>query len=140
MSSARARDEDRGAHALDTADAADAAEYPRAADALEHPRPGTPPIPVSSFVGRGPEIAALTSLFATGRLVSLVGPGGSGKTRLALEVLRHLPAGADRGRVTFVAMDLITDAALVDSKVAAALGIRDRPGVPAGASITSTLM
>jgi predicted ATPase/DNA-binding CsgD family transcriptional regulator/DNA-binding XRE family transcriptional regulator len=176
MSSARAREEDRGAQAVrvralrtrfglsqeqlatelgvssvtvrrwENERSAMSAATRRKLDALdtpdapEHPRPGTPPIPVSSFVGREPEIAALTALFATGRLVSLVGPGGSGKTRLALEVLRRPPADSDPGRVTFVAMDLITDAALVDTKVAAALGIRDRPGLPAGASITSTLV
>src|SRR5216683_1950770 len=61
-------------------------------DAPEHPPPGTPPIPVSSFVGREHEIAALTALLAASRLLSLVGPGGSGKTRLALEVMRRLPA------------------------------------------------
>lgn len=109
------------------------------AGAPEHPAPGTPPIPVSSFVGREREIAALTALLAASRLVSLVGPGGSGKTRLALEVLRLLPADAEHAGVTFVAMDLITDAALVDTRVAAALGIRDRPGAPASASITGTL-
>ncbi len=53
--------------------------------------------------------------------------------------MRRLPADAEHVQVTFVAMDLITDAALVDTRVAAALGVRDRPGAPAGASITGTL-
>jgi non-specific serine/threonine protein kinase len=109
------------------------------ADTPRQPPPGTPPVPLSSFVGREPEIAALTRLLSAGRLISLVGPGGSGKTRLALEVLRRLPADAGHVRPIFVALDLISDAALVDARVAAALGIRDRPGVPATAAITGAL-
>jgi predicted ATPase/DNA-binding CsgD family transcriptional regulator len=127
MSSARALDDNGRLDELDRADAPD------------HPLPGTPPAPASSFVGREPEIAELTALLATSRLLSLVGPGGTGKTRLALEVLRRRPADTASDRLTFVAMDVITDAALVDSRVAAALGIRDRPGASLGAAITSTL-
>jgi len=176
MSSARARDEDRGAQATrvralrirlgltqeqlaarlgvssvsvrrwENARYGMSAMARRKLDDLDqeqppqHPPAGTPPIPLSSFVGREPEIAAVTALLASSRLVSLIGPGGSGKTRLALEVLRRPPADAEPVRATFVAMDMITDAALVDTRVAAALGIRDRPGAPAGASITSALM
>jgi predicted ATPase/DNA-binding XRE family transcriptional regulator len=105
----------------------------------ERPALGTPQLPLSSFVGREPEIAALTSLLAAGRLATLVGPGGSGKTRLILELLRRWPAPTDGIRVVFVAMDLISDPALVDTRVAAALGIRDRPGAPAAAAIASSL-
>jgi transcriptional regulator with XRE-family HTH domain len=51
---------------------------------LEQPDPappppaGSPPVPLSSFVGREPEIASLTALLSASRLVSLVGPGGAG--------------------------------------------------------------
>src|SRR5215472_1044187 len=49
--------------------------------------PGTPPVPPSSFIGREPEIAALFAALGATRLLSLVGPGGAGKTRLALELI-----------------------------------------------------
>jgi predicted ATPase/DNA-binding CsgD family transcriptional regulator/DNA-binding transcriptional regulator YiaG/Tfp pilus assembly protein PilF len=107
------------------------------AAAPQQPPRAMPPVPVSSFVGREPEIAALTSLLSASRLVSLVGPGGSGKTRLALEVLRR--RRGDAAAVTFVALNLISDAAPVDTWVAAALGLRDEPGAPAVAAIGSSL-
>ncbi|MHB8576255.1 MAG: helix-turn-helix domain-containing protein, partial [Dehalococcoidia bacterium] len=47
---------------------------------------GNLPRPVSSFVGRGQELAALLPLLAGERLITLIGPGGSGKTRLAIEL------------------------------------------------------
>jgi predicted ATPase/DNA-binding CsgD family transcriptional regulator/DNA-binding XRE family transcriptional regulator len=108
-----------------------------AATAADQAPRATPPVPVSSFVGREAEIAALTSLLPASRLISLVGPGGSGKTRLALEVLRRRTA--DAADVTFVALSLISDPALVDTWVAAALGLRDQPAAPAVASISSAL-
>lgn len=46
------------------------------------------PIALTSFVGRKRETADIAQLLAGARLVSLVGPGGSGKTRLALQVSR----------------------------------------------------
>jgi transcriptional regulator with XRE-family HTH domain len=65
-------------------------------DDQARPSPGRPPVPISSFVGREREIAAVTRLLTVGRLTSLAGPGGAGKTRLILEVLRHRPAGGPR--------------------------------------------
>jgi hypothetical protein len=51
--------------------------------AQEH-LPGNPPPETSSFVGRERELAEVRSLLASGRLLTLIGPGGCGKTRLAL--------------------------------------------------------
>src|SRR5580693_423562 len=65
-------------------------------DDEEEARPGRPPAPISSLVGREAEIGTVTGLLGAGRLTSLVGPGGAGKTRLILEVLRRRPAGALR--------------------------------------------
>jgi predicted ATPase/DNA-binding CsgD family transcriptional regulator len=105
----------------------------------DHARPsaGRPPVPISSFVGREREITTVTRLLAAGRLTSLVGPGGAGKTRLMLEVLRRRPAGALRA--VFVALDRISDPALTDTRVAAALGLRDQPGLAAAAAVTEAL-
>ncbi len=51
------------------------------------------PAQLTSFVGRSRELAELGRLFARARLITLTGPGGSGKTRLALEFVARLPAG-----------------------------------------------
>jgi non-specific serine/threonine protein kinase len=119
-------------------------------DAARATGPGAPPAPVSAFVGRESEIEALTALLAAGRLVTLVGPGGAGKTRLALEVVRRQgkPERKAQGtpqrkpqeksqarqerkpqvRVVFITLEGLSDPALVDGRVAAALGIRDGKG------------
>ncbi|MGD0557002.1 MAG: tetratricopeptide repeat protein [Streptosporangiaceae bacterium] len=106
-------------------------------EAAPQPSSGAPPVPLSSFVGRTSEIASVTTALTTSRLLCLVGPGGAGKTRLALEVLRH--QSADTHRVVFVAMDQLSDPALVNARVATALGVRDKPGVPDTAAITESL-
>jgi predicted ATPase/DNA-binding SARP family transcriptional activator len=51
--------------------------------------PGNLPAPVTSFVGRGDELARLDALLDSGRLVTVIGAGGAGKTRLALETARR---------------------------------------------------
>ena len=61
-----------------------------ASDALLSPREGNLPTPLSTFVGRHRELERLTAMIVMHRLVSVVGPGGSGKTRLALEALGSL--------------------------------------------------
>lgn len=80
------------------------------------------PAPANSFVGREREVRDIAALLETARLVSLTGPGGTGKTRLALrvgaEVLDRFPAG-----VWFVDLTETRDAAGVSQSVAAALGV-----------------
>jgi predicted ATPase/class 3 adenylate cyclase len=92
-------------------------------------RPNNLPAQLTSFVGREAEIAAAGELLDRARLVTLTGPGGTGKTRLALQLaaerLSRYPDGA-----FFVELAPITDPALVISAVAAAVGVReavDRP-------------
>ena len=72
------------------------------------------------------------------RLVTVTGPGGVGKTRLAGEVARRV---ADRfaDGVWLVELAAVTDPARVPSAVAAALGIRERPGVPVADSLAGVL-
>jgi predicted ATPase/DNA-binding SARP family transcriptional activator len=79
--------------------------------------PSRLPAQLTSFVGRDAELAQLARLLAAGRLVTVVGPGGAGKTRLVLEAAAGDPAGA-RGRVWFVSLaglsapDQLADAVL----------------------------
>ncbi len=67
-----------------------------AATAPSVPPPGNVPLPLTSFVGRSVELARLAELTASARIVTLTGPGGCGKTRLALEATRRLQATAGR--------------------------------------------
>lgn len=73
--------------------------------------------PTTRFIGREDEVAALRSLMAGYRLVTLSGPGGAGKTRLATEVTRD-----DSDRVLVELAD-VSDPAEVDRAVAAAIGV-----------------
>ncbi|HEX2088775.1 MAG TPA: adenylate/guanylate cyclase domain-containing protein [Actinomycetota bacterium] len=91
-------------------------------------RPNNLPVQLTSFVGRLEEIDAVGGLVRRTRLVTLSGPGGSGKTRLALEVARETLADFPDGAF-FVDLAAITDPELVPSAVAQALDI---PGEPAG--------
>ncbi|MGW1511573.1 ATP-binding protein [Streptomyces sp. NPDC002394] len=77
------------------------------------------PAPLTDFVGRGRERERLASLVAAARLVTLVGPGGAGKTRLALEVGAGLP-----GEVRFVDLGAVSASTEVVEAFAAALGVR----------------
>ncbi|GAB1643246.1 adenylate/guanylate cyclase domain-containing protein [Krasilnikovia sp. MM14-A1259] len=107
------------------------------------PRPRTPgaprhnlPAPVSSFIGRRSELAELTALVAEHRLVTVVGGGGAGKTRLALaaaeQLLTAYPDGAWLVDVAGSVDDLPRRPAEVDlpAAMAHALGVRSEPGRP----------
>ncbi|MFL6128280.1 MAG: ATP-binding protein [Mycobacteriales bacterium] len=87
------------------------------------------PVPPTAIVGREAEVGALGALLADPetRLVTLVGPGGIGKTRLALEVAAEIvqqPGGGGFDGVWFVDLAPVTDAAQVPAALAGALGIR----------------
>jgi DNA-binding SARP family transcriptional activator len=82
-------------------------------------RPQDPPTPVSSFVGREDDLARLGELLAAHRLVTVTGPGGAGKTRLAVEAALRDPA-----RVVFVDLSRSTSSDRFDDTVAEALGVR----------------
>jgi len=90
-------------------------------------RPTNLPPQRTSFIGREREVADVTALLAGARLVTLLGPGGTGKTRLALRVASdHLDRFPDG--VFFVDLAPITDPGLVPAVVAEAMVIRDEPG------------
>ncbi|WP_034592667.1 AfsR/SARP family transcriptional regulator [Hamadaea tsunoensis] len=87
----------------------------------ERPAPGPRRVPaqLTSFVGRDTDLARLAGLLAEARLVTLTGPGGTGKTRLAIE------AAAAHGEHAFVELAPLTDARLLAQTVTAALGLND---------------
>ncbi|MDA0637864.1 BTAD domain-containing putative transcriptional regulator [Nonomuraea sp. MCN248] len=76
---------------------------------------------LTSFVGRGEELRQVSAELAASRLVTLVGPGGAGKTRLALEVAERA-----EGDVCLVQLAPLTAEGEVTPAVLTALGIRDR--------------
>jgi predicted ATPase len=83
------------------------------------------PRPASSFVGREREVAEVVSLFRDGaRLVTLSGPGGSGKTRLAIETAAELVPEFSNG-VFWVGLAALRDAGLVLESAAQVLGAKD---------------
>ncbi len=99
---------------------------------------GSLPAERTSFVGRRTEISRVRQLLSGARLVTLVGPGGVGKTRLAIRVagqIRHItPAG-----VCFVDLALLRDPALLPQQLAASLDLRDASPRWLVASITEVL-
>ena len=86
--------------------------------------PAALPAPASELIGRDGELAELAAVLARPgvRLVTLVGTGGVGKTRLALEVA-HRVAGRYQGGAVHVDLDGVDDASLLASEAAAALGV-----------------
>ncbi|GAB3974184.1 LuxR C-terminal-related transcriptional regulator [Plantactinospora veratri] len=96
------------------------------------------PAPVTSFVGRVRERAALAGAVTAYRQVSAVGPGGVGKTRLALAVAAEV-AGDFADGVWFVDLVPVTDPAMVGSAVAAAVGIGEQQGRGIDESVLTAL-
>ena len=93
---------------------------------------------LTSFVGRARPVREVAALLDRDRLVTVTGPGGTGKTRLAAEVARQA-AGRFADGAWLVELAPVRDPALVPAVVAAALGIRDQPGVPAAAAVAQVL-
>jgi predicted ATPase/class 3 adenylate cyclase len=98
---------------------------PRTLDA----RPNNLPLQLTSFVGREEEIAEVERLLGQARLLTLTGPGGSGKTRLALQVAAALLTRFQDG-ACFVDLSPVTDPTLVPAAVANALGVPETAGRP----------
>src|SRR5215831_12234382 len=88
------------------------------------------PAQATSFVGRAAELAELRSLLAGGsRLVTITGPGGIGKSRLALQVAADALDGVGDG-VWLVELAPVAEPELVARTAAAVLGVREEPGRP----------
>ncbi|MBA2753996.1 MAG: tetratricopeptide repeat protein [Chloroflexia bacterium] len=95
------------------------------------PLPESLPVPPTTLVGREREVTEISALLTTDdvRLVTLVGPGGVGKTRLALRVAGGL-VDAFREGVVFIGLAHLRDADLVVPTIARALDIRESGGEP----------
>ncbi len=97
--------------------------------------PNNLPVPLSTFVGRERELREMAKLLEADRLVTLTGPAGSGKTRLAVEMAaRSLPSHADGS--WFVDLAPIVDPGLVPQTAVAAVGVIEQPP----RSVVSTLL
>lgn len=86
--------------------------------------PGNLPALLSRFIGRESELTELGTALATSRLVTVTGPGGSGKTRIAIEAARRRIAETRDG-VWFVDLAPLEDAAALPGSVARALDVAD---------------
>jgi predicted ATPase/DNA-binding CsgD family transcriptional regulator len=96
------------------------------------------PAALTSFVGRAGAVRELAGLLEDCRLVTVTGPGGVGKTRLAGQVANQV---ADRfaDGAWLAELAAVRDPAQVAGAVAAALGIREQPGVPAADAVIRVL-
>ena len=101
-----------------------------ALDRPASPRPATNlPVRLSSFVGRAVEVQRVVDALDRSRLVTLTGPGGVGKTSLAVEASRRA-AGSYRDGVWFVALAGVSEPARVAPAIADAVGVGDRGPQP----------
>jgi class 3 adenylate cyclase len=89
--------------------------------------PNNLPMQITSFVGRGDDIARALDLFADSRVLTITGAGGTGKTRLALQIGAEL-AGGFRDGVFFVDLAPVHDADVVASQVLRSVGLQSSAG------------
>ncbi|MBI4671694.1 MAG: tetratricopeptide repeat protein [Chloroflexi bacterium] len=90
------------------------------------PAPALPPIPLTSFIGRAQDCAAVEQRLRQARLVTLTGPAGCGKTRLALECAH---VSALDSTVYWIELAPLADATLLPNVIANRLGIQEQgPG------------
>lgn len=85
------------------------------------------PIPLTSFVGRVHELGEIATLFKRARLITLVGVGGGGKTRLAIQAAQGAARGFADG-AWFVDFAALSESAAVPEMCAAVFGLREQPG------------
>lgn len=123
---------------------------PAAADSSHESRPvapasNLPAAPLTALIGREHEVGELCELLANAgvRLLTLTGPPGVGKTRLAMEVARRTERAAAAGKldpldgVFLVSLAPLTDPAQVGAAIAAAAGIEEVPGRPLATVLAS---
>ena len=101
-------------------------------------RPNNLPTQLTNFVGRDTELAETRELLASSRLLTLTGPGGTGKTRLSLQLAANVAEDYPDG-VFFVPLETIRDPALLGSAIGGAIGIVDSGSRPARDAIVEWL-
>jgi predicted ATPase/DNA-binding SARP family transcriptional activator len=120
---------------LGAEDASDTAPAARRADATPR-RTGNLPLELTSFVGRQRELREVVGLARRHRLLTLTGPGGSGKTRLGLEAAAAL-LGDQTDGVWLVELAGLSDGALVPNAVGMALGVESRSARPSERAVAA---
>ena len=93
---------------------------------IQHPN--NLPVQLTRFIGREHDISEVKKWLIDYRLVTLTGPGGCGKTRLALQIASDLLSAYEHG-VWLVEFAPLSDPALITQAVAAVIGVREYPGV-----------
>jgi predicted ATPase/class 3 adenylate cyclase len=101
-------------------------------------RPNNLPTQLTTFIGRDSELEEAAGLLATTRLLTLTGPGGTGKTRLSLQLAARASDDFPDG-VFFVPLEPIRDPMLVAPRIANALGVAEGTTRPIGDSLADWL-
>ncbi|MGW2008496.1 BTAD domain-containing putative transcriptional regulator [Streptomyces nigrescens] len=99
------------------------AERPAPAPDAAQVRQSNLPAPLTSFIGRDDDLARIDTLLASGRLVTVLGPGGAGKTRLAVEAARR-HGHEYRDGVWMIDLASVTEPAKVGAALLATIGLR----------------
>ncbi len=115
--------------ALNAVDSDDEPEQARLAGPRSPSTRGSLPLELTSFVGRQTELDTVRQMLTSSRLVTLTGPGGVGKTRLALRAAAEV-RGIFVDGVRLVELGALRDGSLVADVVAGVLGVRDDGGRP----------
>jgi predicted ATPase len=97
------------------------------------------PLELTTFIGRECELSELRQLVGSVRLLTLVGAGGIGKTRLALQLAHELEQRPLDDGVWLVELAAVRDPTLVPHTVAAVLDIRERPDQPVSLTLRESL-
>jgi predicted ATPase/class 3 adenylate cyclase len=105
---------------------------------LREPKSHNLPLMLTTFVGREKEIADLAHLVSVARLVTLTGPGGSGKTRLAIESAKELLHEFEDG-VHFIDLASVEDPHSVLFTITQNLGVHENPGQSTFETLAQTL-
>lgn len=123
----RLKDLQRGEHVFELDVIGLPADFPplQSVDAF----PNNLPVQLSSFVGREHELAEVKPLLTANHLLTLAGAGGTGKTRLALQVAADVLPDYPDG-IWFVDLAPVSDPRLVPQTLAAVLSVREQPGHP----------
>ncbi len=100
--------------------------------------PNNLPEQVTSFIGRERELAEARALLGGTRLVTIVGPGGIGKTRLSLQIAADVLDAHPDG-VWYIELASIVDAALVPKAVAQVLGLQEDADIPVAQAVCAHL-